>query len=208
MGLILTCGFVWNGLESVESHSWLKRVARLAEPMANGTEPGASVVKTSPLGYALMQKTMLPDQVMGRTQTASVSHFSEEVINTLATVSSQIPPDSAGGIQFHILRSNSPSLSSEVPRSVCAFREPVIVLELLGFGVDDYSAKKAAAWSLSARSQLVGLEDAVEMTYLALTSPEFVDLKKIYGDRLEILKSIKKEVDPEHVFKNTLPRLD
>lgn len=207
IGLALTCGFIWNGSASEESRLWLDRVGKFASLAPNITDVQSTVMNTNALGFSAMVQDMIPAQVLGRCQSADITHFSPEVVAELAKVADAIPRDCSGGINIHTLRVDSPSCGENVPDSVVPYRKPHIMLELLGLGNDELSARKAAAWALDARSRLMALEDAERRTYLALTAPEFVDLEVIFGEELVELRKLKQEYDPEGVFKHTLPKL-
>lgn len=108
---------------------------------------------------------------------------------------------------MHILRADSPSCSDDVPASVLPYRKPHIMLEILDYGSDDESSKKTARWALEARNRFFASKNSMRGTYLPLTAPEFLDLDKTYGNNLSELKRIKAEVDPNGVFKHTIPAL-
>ncbi|KPM39528.1 hypothetical protein AK830_g7025 [Neonectria ditissima] len=207
IGLALTCGFIWNGSASEESRLWLDRVGKLAPLAPNITDVQSTVMNTNALGFSAMVQNMIPPQVLGRCQSADITHFSPEVVAELAKVADAIPRECSGGINIHTLRADSPSCGANVPDSVLPYRKPHIMLELLGLGNDEASASSAAAWALDARNRLKALEDAESQTYLALTAPEFVDLEVIFGKELAELRKLKQEYDPEGVFKHTLPKL-
>ncbi|KAM0546005.1 hypothetical protein ACHAPJ_011117 [Fusarium lateritium] len=207
VGLVLTCGFVWNGPSSDASRLWVERAAALAPLASNTPDIHSTIVNTSALGFAAMVKDMVPDKVLGRCQTADVSILSPEVVAEVANIANEIPRNSSGGFIVHTLRTDSPSCRPNVPDSVLPYRKPHIMFELLGLGDDEAWATEAAAWSLNARNRLVILPHANAQTYLPLTAPEFVDLDAIFGDNLAELKRLKQEYDPNGFFKHTLPKL-
>ncbi|KAJ3526667.1 hypothetical protein NM208_g11079 [Fusarium decemcellulare] len=207
VGLSLTCGFIWNGSADDDSRLWLERVGKLAPLAPNNPDVHKAVFNTNALGFAKMVKDMIPAQVLGRCQSADISHFSPEIVAELAKIAEAVPRDSSGGVNIHTLRIDSPSCGSSVPDSVVPYRKPHIMFEFLGLGNDEASAKKASAWSLDARNRIAALRDAEGRTYLPLTAPEFVDLQAIFGEHLAELRTLKQEYDPEGVFKHTLPKL-
>ncbi|KAJ4245444.1 hypothetical protein NW757_010101 [Fusarium falciforme] len=207
VGLSLTCGFIWNGSASDESRLWLERVSKLAPLSPNISDVHSTVMNTNALGFAAMVKDMIPTQVLGRCQSADISHFSPEVVDELARIAHAIPRDSSGGVNMHTLRADSPSCSPDTPDSVLPYRKPHVMLEFLGLGDDEASARGAAAWALDARNRISALPDAEGPTYLPLTAPEFVDLETTFGGHLEELRQLKREYDPAGVFKHTLPKL-
>ncbi|KAL5085368.1 hypothetical protein Trisim1_010593 [Trichoderma cf. simile WF8] len=207
LGSTMMCCFVWNGSATEETVVWLERVASLA-PLAPGVPgPQDAVKDMTPLGYMTMFNSLLPTQVAGRAQTVTVVKFSPDVVASLAKQSLQMPRGGAGGLNIHMLRPGNPSCSKDVPSSVCPYREPHVFIEVLGFAGEECSVEDATAWSLEARNAFTSLDDSCKRTYLPLTAPEFLNLQDIYGDKLRELKEIKKEYDPDGVFKLTVPAL-
>ncbi|KAL2684494.1 hypothetical protein Neosp_005572 [[Neocosmospora] mangrovei] len=207
VGLSLTCGFIWNGSASDESRLWLERVGKLAPLSPNISDVHSTIMNTNALGFATMVKDMIPAQVLGRCQSADISHFSPEVVDELARIAQGIPRDSSGGVNIHTLRADSPSCKPDTPDSVLPYRKPHVMFEFLGLGDDEASARGAAAWALDARNRISALPDAEGRTYLPLTAPEFVDLETTFGGHLAELRQLKREYDPAGVFKHTLPKL-
>ncbi|RSL53970.1 hypothetical protein CEP53_007570 [Fusarium sp. AF-6] len=208
VGLSLTCGFIWNGSASDGSRLWLERVSKLAPLSSNISDVHSTVMNTNALGFAAMVKDMIPAQVLGHCQSADISYFSPEVVNELARIAHAIPRDSSGGVNMHTLRADSPSCRpDDAPDSVLPYRKPHVMLEFLGLGDDESSARGAAAWALDARNRISALPDAEGPTYLPLTAPEFVDLETTFGGHLAELRQLKREYDPAGFFKHTLPKL-
>lgn len=206
LGVALTCGIVWNGAACDESRLWISRIASLAPILAQSSEPNALAPETSPALLLEMQTSRIPKEVAGRTETISARRFSPAVIAAVAKQATKIPSTSVGGgLVMHILRSDSPSLSQDVPASVCAYRQPQVVIEILGIAADEAAASSATAWAKGAQQELSGLEDAMKQTYLPVTPPEAVDLEAIYRDKLAELILLKEQHDPLGVFTHTLP---
>ena len=204
MGVTLMVDFTWNSPESDESRVWLDRTSKLATPLVN---PQSAAQKTTIREHSAMIMDMLPKQPLSRSQSISVSHFSKETIAGLARVCANIPRNSVGGINIHIIREDSPACSTDVPDSVCPYRFPHVMIEVLGMSNDETSLDEAGAWALDSRKEMLGVDAALETSYLALTSPEFADLEKIYGTKLEELKKLKRVYDPNNFFKYTVPRI-
>ncbi|KAL7912249.1 hypothetical protein GGI35DRAFT_310456 [Trichoderma velutinum] len=207
LGVTLMICFVWNGPATEEAAVWLERVASLA-PLAPGLPgPQDAIKDMTPLGYMTMLDSLLPTQAAGSAQTASVVKFSPDVVASIAKQSLRLPSGGAGGLNIHMLRPGNPSCSNNVPSSVCPYREPHVFIEVLGFAGEECSVKDATAWSLETRNAFTSLDGSSKRTYLPLTAPEFLSLQDIYGDKLRELKEIKKEYDPDGVFKLTVPPL-
>lgn len=207
LGVTMICGIIWNGPACDESQLWIERVASLAPMLTMPGPPQPLTLSTDPATQIDLQTSMLPKEVSGRTETVSLQRFSPNVIATLATLATKLPTSSVGGLLMHILRADSPSISQDVPVSVCPYREPQIVVEILGVALDQDTAAPAAAWAEGARRDLSGLEDALKQTYLPMTSPDVLDLHAVYKDKLAELKALKQRYDPHGVFANAIPNL-
>ncbi|KAH7129779.1 hypothetical protein B0J13DRAFT_678855 [Dactylonectria estremocensis] len=208
VGITLCCCIVWNGTATDESRAWIEDIGKLAPLVPGMPEPQVSIATMRALDFSQHLTAMLPPQILGgRPQSASLTRLSPGAISSLANVAAKMPKSSNGGINMHIIREDCPSCLDDVPDSVCPYREPHIMLELLGVGPDEETGKEAAEWSMAARNELMGLEEATKKVYIAVTSPECSDWEDVFGDKLEQLRELKKEYDPNGVFKNAIPRL-
>lgn len=199
---------VWNGPKDDESKQWIQRIAGLAPLMPGLPDADTAIAPATAYDFVAHITSMLPSTVVGSCHTSSADTFSPDVVAKLAESAATIPTAGfIGGLNMHIVRAECPSLSADVPDSVLPYRRPHIMFELLGFGADPESAKPIAQWALDARNALTDTKENVEATYVALTSPEFLDLPKIYGPQWAELNKIKAEVDPANVFKHSVPSL-
>ncbi|KAF7553861.1 hypothetical protein G7Z17_g3323 [Cylindrodendrum hubeiense] len=208
LGITLCCCVIWNGTATDESRAWVDDVGKLAPLMPGTPEPQTAITTMKALDFSRQLTAMLPPQMLGgRPQSASLTRLTPSAIAGLANVAANMPKSSTGGINMHVVREDCPSCSDNVPDSVCPYREAHIMIELLGVGPDEEIGKEAAEWSMAARNELMGLEEATKKTYIAVTSPECLDVESVYGEKLAELKKLKKEYDPHGFFKNALPRL-
>lgn len=208
IGKTVMCCFIWNGSAGDESRAWLDRVARMAPLMPGTPEPSIAVQTTSIHGFAATVQSVLAPRVRGRMASSSFSRISPAVIDVVARAAETLPSDSvAGVINFHTMRSDSPSCSADVPDSVCPHREPHVMLELIGIGIDEATAVDAIAWANAAHEEMLGVKEVMRRTYAALTPPEWTNLDDIYGEKLVELMELKKEYDPEWVFEHAVPKL-
>ncbi|KAG5754686.1 hypothetical protein H9Q70_002706 [Fusarium xylarioides] len=82
-------------------------------------------------------------------------------------------------------------------------------LEIIATSCEEAGAAAADKWALSLQRKLVERdpENILDSAYLGFVDDEEVDLKRTFGAGFESLMAIKQRVDPERVFKNTIPRL-
>ncbi|KAL3956867.1 hypothetical protein ACCO45_009713 [Purpureocillium lilacinum] len=205
MSTTLCCFVVYNGPASDESQALTERIGSLAPLMPGTPPPDVAVATTSALEFARRLMDMFPKQLQGRSQTASVTHFSPDVVGCLARGMGKKPSTSNGGIIVQQMRSDCPSCGPDVPESVCPYRKPHITFEILGTGPDDEAAEAAMAWALETRNELMGLPDAVKSTYIATTSPECLNVADIFGDKLEELRRLKQRYDPKGSSRTRFP---
>ncbi|KAJ3482051.1 hypothetical protein NLG97_g7670 [Lecanicillium saksenae] len=176
--------------------------------MPGTPEPLAAISTMTSYDFVAFLDTVVLKKAMGRCHTLSVTAFTPDVVDGLAEAAETCPSEGLmGGIYMHIVRADNPSCSAEVPDSVLPYRRPHMMLELLGFGKDPEAGEITAQWALNTRNRLADCKETVENTYLPLTAPEFLDLNKVYGDNLAALKEIKADVDPDNVFKHSVPNL-
>lgn len=207
-GVVTACLLIWNGEATAETFNWIDYVAGLAPLMPGLPEARSLVNLTTAHLFCIYMTEMLPRSVVGTAQAVSVKEYSPQVVEVLAKLTGALPEGFAGGFNIHTLRAESPSCSASVPDSVVPYRIPQAIFEIAGFASEEVFAGGCVEWAAELRKQLIETDAALPASYLALTAPEFIDLDKIYGkERLENLRRIKSEVDPNGVFANTVPRL-
>lgn len=208
LGLVTGITVVWNGPASDASRRWIQRVAALAPLMPGTPDALTAVAPTTYCDFLAYMGTLFLQSAIGEWHTASVTALTPDVIAGLAESAATAPKEGfVGGFLLHTMRPDNPSLSEDVPASVLPYREPHLMFEILGFGEDVEAAQATAQWALDVRNRFINSNDATRGTYLALTAPKFLDLDKTYGHQLAVLKAIKAEVDPNNVFKHTVPNL-
>lgn len=207
LGQVSAVMLVWNGPADDECRDWVGRVAGLAPLMPGTPAPLEAIAPTTFYDFIAFLNTVLISKAMGVCYSVSATGFTPEIVAELADTAVTCPAEVFGGVYFHIVRADNPSCSADVPDSVLPYRTPHAMVELLGFGKDAEAGKVAAQWALDTRNRFVGLKDVMRGTYLPLTAPEFFDAESVYGDKLPVLKQIKAEVDPDNVFKHSVPKL-
>ncbi|PNY29973.1 Uncharacterized protein TCAP_00110 [Tolypocladium capitatum] len=200
----LIANFVWNGEPSDESALWLNRTASLGTPVA---DPFITVKRESLLDYLIAFLLMLPAVGLGSTQTASLSSISGQGVASIVEMAAKLPADVTGGLGIHLLRQENPSFRHDIPSSVFPNREPHVMLEIMGMGIDATSAQHGTEWAIATRDQFLALPEHLDKTYPAMTDPSVSDPKKMYGDKYDQLMSLKKQFDPTNVFKHAVPKL-
>jgi len=171
--------------------------------------PPLSVVSTTTVSKYMMETSkVVPPQVFGRMQTATVSHASDDFITTYADLVAKLPQTGAA-FMVHIFRPDSVSCGplDAFPNSLIPSRKPHLMVELLANGTTQEDGKLGSEWAASALDTISRLAVCEPYTYPCLTSPEKSDLGKMYGEKAAELTALKKELDPACVFRNTVPRI-
>lgn len=203
----LALRFIWTGPLTQECDLWLQHASKLAPLKSQVPNHGAAIKKINVREFVTLHTQTLAHTVFGRTHAVSITHYSPQVVKILADMASRLPRGSAGGIGTWDICNASPSCSLDHPDSVAPYRTAQIVIEILAFGKDDVSAPACVAWGLELRNRLAESDAALPVSYLPLTAPEFADLEKIYGHGLDELRNLKREYDPNGVFRHALPNL-
>ncbi len=205
MGHVLFCGFSWRGPRNDAFRSWLGKFAALASAIVDAE----AAVKTTTTS-AVMEETaaMMPARIYCRVQSKYVTHWSPDVVAAYVRLA-ELLPITGGGIFSHELRACSPSSSggTGVADSVFPYRQPHLMLEILGAGRTPEERDAAGSWAEKAYQDLAKTDAALEYGYTALTAPEHTALDKLYGEKAGELRKLKKELDPKGVFKHAIPRV-
>ncbi|KAF4466378.1 6-hydroxy-D-nicotine oxidase [Fusarium albosuccineum] len=92
--------------------------------------------------------------------------------------------------------------------SVFQPRETHYWLEIVGVSVDPEVAQEAAQWAANLKRELAESEptNILDSQYLGFIDDDEVDLKHIYGDSYEELVALKRNLDPDNIFRNSVPR--
>ncbi|OAA58729.1 FAD-binding, type 2 [Cordyceps fumosorosea ARSEF 2679] len=205
-GVVLALSFIWSGPASEDSRAWADKIGALAPRL-----PGPPLQPTTMLAVLRNLARLIRPRVRGTTHSASLTHLSPQAVRALAAQAARIPAAGNGGFSLHIVRADSPSCAGGVvPESVTPYGMPHVSVDVLGI-VDIEGSEEVeramVGWAQEARDELVGVDAAARFTYLPFTHPKHLSLEGIYGDNLEFMRQIKKEQDPNNVFKHGLVRL-
>lgn len=205
IGPTMACSYIWTGPASETSKAWLDRATALAPLHTKAPPP--NIVPTTSLGYLEALGKKIPLSVMGRSQGTAIERWTPDVIASFATVASRMPLTSTAAFHVHTLRPECPSLLPSAPPSVCPYRQPSILVDLLGLAATDIAAEDSSKWALEGRDLMMSANGAGKKAYLAQTSPERTDLRGLYGDMLDELVELKEEFDPKGMFCFAVPAL-
>ncbi|KAK3945508.1 d-lactate dehydrogenase [Diplogelasinospora grovesii] len=209
MGTVFMVSFVWTGSTIGDDNckKWQAKIAGLANCIQQ------TVATTTPLKKLMDTTAMLPLQVHGGTHTVTLGEYSAQAVAALVEVALSMPKDLGCGLSIHALQPCSPSSlkeskENEEEESVYNCRQPHMMLELVGFGTTEEAGLEGMNWAAEARAMLSGVDAALDWTYFSLAHPDHVDLNKMYtAEDYEVMKGLKKEVDPKGVFRYALPQV-
>lgn len=82
-------------------------------------------------------------------------------------------------------------------------------LEVIAVSREPSSAAKADEWALALKQDLQENDpgNILDSAYIGFLDNDELGLKKVYGNKYDILLSIKKKLDPKNVFRNSVPKL-
>ncbi|OAA38758.1 D-lactate dehydrogenase [Beauveria brongniartii RCEF 3172] len=199
--------FVWNGARTEECIAWHEVVKNLGPLRPAVPNTDFALEKTTMHAFVAKKTSNLPLVAYGKTHSPSITRYSPQMAATFADMAATMPKTCVGGFATHTLRMESPSCSADHPDSVSPYRKPLKVVEILGFGVDEDAAPECIEWARVSHDRINKSDVLLPESYLALTASETMDLGAIYGSNLQELKKLKREYDPDNVFKHSLPKL-
>lgn len=199
LGPTLFFEFVWSGLETPETEEWRSYLANLAPTMST------EVTEKTPLAIIKHITPLVPLSVFGGPHTAYLSEITPEVVDIMVKHIGLMPDDPSAALAIHSIRGKS--CESPFPESVWNHREPHLLVEILGLSSTEEGTAISQAWAENFRNDLVKAGAALEGTYVSLTPPKYLNLEKIYGDKLKELRELKEEYDPKRIFRHAVPPL-
>lgn len=150
---------------------------------------------------------MIPTHTYGTIFTINFYDLTPEVLDVIGTHGKKQPNNPELLFGVHELRHDAPREPNieTVFDNRCAH----YLIEIIPLGSTPEILAEGIAWGQEFISALrkTDAKNIIPSTYISLTSPEEVDMKKIYGSRYEVLKGIKEQYDPQNIFNNTLTRL-
>lgn len=206
-GSSLGIDFVWNGARTEECIAWHEMASNLG-PLRPDVSGSDFALETTTMHAFVTERTSnLPLVVYGKTHSPSITRYSPQMADILADMAATMPKTCVGGFATHTLRGDSPSCAAGHPDSVSPYRKPLKVVEILGFGVDEDAAPECIEWARVSHDRINKSDVLLPESYLALTASDTMDLGAIYGSNLQELEELKREYDPDNVFKHSLPKL-
>lgn len=196
-GKTLAVFFVWSSSNIEEGQAWLSKVSSWA-PVTLSTVAPTTIAEFNEGSIAVC-----PREAYGTMFSVNVKNLTLEVLDILGSqgVLQTMTPEAMFGV--HEIRAECPVV--EPFPSVFNMRESHFVIEIIPIASTAEGAEKAATWARGFYDALMKTDPAnILGRYIPFTPTREIDLRQVYGDRLETLKKIKSEYDPENVFKHAL----
>lgn len=195
--------FVWAGPPSDESQNWLDSIVGLAP----GGSPAVNSLK--PADYTRELTKLIDLHIQGGdTCTVSIRSLvpSQQIVDIIAKNASLVTPE-WGAIFVHMIHGQSVTPQDDRPASVFASRESHLMVEMLGFSYKDPNEVPAAsAWCKTMAGEMNAADGLLAERYFSLTHKATLDLTTTFKkDALDFLKQLKKELDPDNVFRYPMP---
>ncbi|KAG5800557.1 hypothetical protein H9Q69_000444 [Fusarium xylarioides] len=196
-GNVFTISCLWADEDHDEGRKWMAKITALGVCVMEAIKPNSWSAyceeKEKHAGYG----------VYGRARTLNLKALTPKTVEIFAKYNESIHgPGSLFSMQFH----QDPGHPLD---SVFSPRCDHYWLEIIATSCEEAGAAAADKWALSLQRKLVERdpENILDSAYLGFVDDEEVDLKRTFGAGFESLMAIKQRVDPERVFKNTIPRL-
>lgn len=199
LGPTLFFDFVWSGFETAETEEWRLHMIDLAPILS------ADITEKTPSAIIKHITPLLPATVFGGLHTVYLKEITPEVVDIMVNHIELLPNDPCVGFVIHTLRGKS--CEPPFPDSVWNHREPHLLIEILGLSLTEEGRAATEVWAANFRNDLVKVDVALEGTYVSLTPPMYLNLEKIFGEKLGDLRKLKEEYDPKRVFKHAVPPL-
>lgn len=184
-----------------EGQRWCQKIASLGPVVMNTVAP------TNLLDWMTVNEALVPATVYGISHTHSVYRILE-VAETIAGHLENLPSNPSTMLSIHQLRGFSASPKSD---SVFASREPHYMLEIVGCSTTKELVKESQDWAFGLWKELqeANGESILPTTYINLdvNDGKPSTLSRQFGNHVQEIVELKKQVDPDNVFNLTIPKL-
>jgi hypothetical protein len=207
-GRLLGIGFVWSSDDHEEGRKHLDTIiSTIPSPVQMNT-----VAAISTPDWINVTGSIIPKTVWGRPETVSFRRLSPKALDIVGKALEEMPADLGTCLVFHHFSKQSPSaMEASLAEGSCfcpdARRHEHMVIEIIGSSISREGMAQSERWAAELRDALVTSGEVMDSAYLPLVGAGGPSLDKIYGEKWKLLKNLKRQLDPEGVFKYTVPRL-
>jgi hypothetical protein len=191
---------MWSSDDFARGRYWVEKLACLGIMVAN-------TVSIHNVSDWMAASGAMPLNVYGSARTHNLRQITPQVAEIIGHYITEMPSNPATVFSIHQLRGPSAAPKQD---SVFATREPHYMLEILGYATVAEDRRKAEKW---ANDFAMALEESGEgnilpTRYISLDgSAEAYSISRLFGSNTQEVIALKKEYDPNHVFKLTVPSL-
>jgi len=199
-GRAFAAGFVWSSDDHDAGRTCLAEIEALGKVLMNTVAP------MTVSAYLDSLAAFLPSRVYGTVKAINVGSITDEVAGIIGRNAEKMPPHFGANFSIHGL--NGPSATPKA-NSVFGSRKPHFLLECISQVPEEKYLKDCEEWITTLHKELCESDpdNILPGTYISLTSPESIDLRKIYGTNYEAMMEIKREYDPQNVFNLAIPKV-
>jgi hypothetical protein len=192
---------VWSSDDFERGRYWVEELARLGIVLVNTV----SIHNIS--DWIAANGAAVPSNVYGSARTHNLRQITPQVAKIIWNYIKHMPSNPATLFSIHQLRG-----ISAAPRqnSVFGTREPHYMLEILGYATVADDKSKAEQWGAQFAKALEESDEGniLPTKYISLDgSDEAYSVSRLFGSNSQDVRALKKEYDPDHVFKLTVPSL-
>ncbi|RAK95216.1 FAD-binding oxidoreductase [Aspergillus ibericus CBS 121593] len=193
--------FLWGSADLETGRVWLDKISTLASVASH------SVQETTPPAWLEEASRLAPKDSRGRVWTISLRQLTDEVVDAIGTYTTEMPPDPRALVAIHELRAASPS-AHPAPDAVFPGREGHYMFEIVGATDTPEALEAIRAWGQPFQTALARTDpgNILPAPYLALSAPEELDMRRVFGAEYEFLCKLKRERDPRGVFNAAIPK--
>ncbi|KAH7417867.1 hypothetical protein BKA64DRAFT_612641 [Cadophora sp. MPI-SDFR-AT-0126] len=190
---MLSMAFSWVSEDLEEGRKWLERIKGLGNVMMD------MVSETSLKKWSDMMGPMLPPPSYNHSRSFFINKMTPAAVDILSSAVEKIPDGVQFGIGNFFVRGEA---IEPRPDSSYRLREPYVFVHALAPVLDPARAEEAVKWPEGIHEKMEE-EGLIKANYLAILD-EGLSVEKCFGkENFDRLRALKKEVDPENVFRFT-----